>query len=87
MKNAKLLIFSDKLIICRVNVLSPEDIGGPDMSMIDPFVVTTTDGEFYLRPWMTEYTAQTEFEIHSDKLLTMAEPTYKLLSKYEEVCK
>lgn len=87
MKDVKLLIFPNLLIISHVKVLAPDEIGGPDMAMVDPFSVTIADGEFYLHPWMNEYTAQSQFELHSDKLLTMAEPNYKLLAKYEEVTK
>lgn len=95
--NIKLLFFPDKVIISQVRYISPEEIGGSDLRLIEPFEVTQKaqavlleddsiqriNDKFILIPWLIEYTTQNEFEIHSDKLLTMSEPSPLLLSLYQ----
>ena len=36
-----------------------------------------------LKPWMIDMTNQNTFMIHSDKILTIADPNSKLREKYE----
>jgi len=40
-----------------------------------------------LIPWLVDLTNQNTFMIHSDKILTLADPTGKLKDKYEELLK
>lgn len=84
MKDAKLLILPTEKIIATIKALAPMEIGGADIALYDPFLVTETDGEFYLSPWLIAFTSQNRFEMHSDKFLTTVEPNFKLLAKYEE---
>jgi len=59
------------------------DIGQPDCKLIEPFLVK----DEVLTPWLVEYTSQNTFMLHSDKILTIAEPNSKLLKKYEDLLK
>jgi hypothetical protein len=95
--NIKLLFFPDKVIISQIYAFIPEEIGGSDLRLVEPFVVEkkttmnviTEDYDaqfstnFNLVPWLVEYTIQNTFEIHSDKLVTMAEPSNQLIALYK----
>jgi hypothetical protein len=95
--NVKLLFFLDRVLISQVKAIIPEEIGGSDLVLVEPFVVEKsvkgllTEGTeelkitngFNLVPLYIEYTTQNKFEIHSDKLVTMAEPSPQLLNLYE----
>lgn len=82
--NIKLILFPNSLLlISQVKEIVPEEIGQPDCSLIEPFVVK---GDF-LEPWLIEYSVQNTFMIHSDKFLTIAEPSIPLLQKYKELVK
>lgn len=94
--NIKLLIFpDDRVIITQIEPAPQEDIGDPDLILVEPFVVDnhnetgllTEDNSqksVTLSPWMIEYTTQNKFHVHSDKLLTMAEPTPNLVNLYKK---
>lgn len=60
------------------------DLGSPDCKLTEPFIINE-DGT--LSPWMVDLTNQNTFMIHSDKVLTIAEPTGKLKDKYEGLLK
>lgn len=60
------------------------EIGDPDCKLIEPFEV---DSNSNMKPWMLEYTSQNIFMIHSDKILTISEPSPKLLKIYEDCTK
>ena len=40
-----------------------------------------------MSPWLVSVTSQNTFMIHSDKILTIAEPNSKLKEKYETLVK
>lgn len=95
--NIKLLFFPDKVIISQIRYISPEEIGGSDLRLLEPFVVEKAtpmnvlsedydaqfNTDFRLVPWLIDYTIQNTFEIHSDKLVTMAEPSNQLIALYQ----
>lgn len=93
-KNIALLVFPDKLIISQISYLVQEEIGDCDLLLTEPFVVTipqtkllteeATNQEYILTPWLIEYTTENKFQIHSDKLITITQPSPKLLYQYEE---
>ena len=60
------------------------DLGEPDCKLTEPFVIHE-DGT--LSPWLVNLTNQNTFMIHSDKILTIADPTGKLGDKYESLLK
>ena len=59
------------------------DIGQPDCKLINPCVII--DGK--LSKWMSDLTPSTEMFMSSDKILTLVDPTSKLLSEYTKLVK
>lgn len=60
------------------------DIGEPDCKLIEPFTLGENDT---MSPWLVEYSPQNTFMIHSDKILTIADPKPTLLEKYQNFIK
>ena len=58
------------------------ELGGPDCKLTEPFVIND-DGT--LSPWLLDVTTQNTFMMSSDKILTLVEPSSKLVKKYEDV--
>lgn len=85
----KILIFVDgNCLISKIEEVGSE-LGEPDCKLISPFVIKKSHDGLAptLEPWMSEYTKQVEFMIHSDKILTIAEPTVRLTELYEDLTK
>jgi len=84
MKNLKLIILTNDInLITQIEEVST-DLGEPDCKLIEPFVI---NGDGTLAPWLVNLTSQNTFMIHSDKILTMADPNGKLIDKYETLVK
>ena len=77
----KVIVLQDQILITQIEEV-PSELGEPDCKMKNPFIVTK-DGT--LIPWLNEYTSQKEFMVHSDKILTITEPSTKLLDRYQKV--
>ena len=58
------------------------ELGGPDCKLTEPFLIND-DGT--LSPWLLDITTQNTFMMSSDKILTLVEPSSKLVKKYEDV--
>ena len=58
------------------------ELGGPDCKLTEPFVIND-DGT--LSPWLLDVTTQNTFMMSSDKILTLVEPSSKLVKRYEDV--
>lgn len=87
----KLLVFPDNLILISIVKESDSaDLGEPDCILINPFIVKnnpiSTESQI-LEPWLSNYTKQKEFKIHSDKILTITEPTARLIEVYDNLIK
>ena len=54
------------------------DIGQPDCKLINPCVIV--DGK--LSRWLSDFTINKEMFMSSDKILTLVDPTPKLLNEY-----
>lgn len=83
----KLLIMSDgTVLLSKLTNVAVEDIGGPDIVLIEPHLVEKTDEAYALTPWLFEFAdvSQNQFYIHSDKILTMATPNPILLELYNK---
>lgn len=78
------LIFENGLCILARLEETGGDLGEPDCKLVEPFVINS-DGT--LSPWLVEYTVQNSFKVHSDKILTIANPNEKLLQKYRDLTK
>ena len=61
------------------------DIGQPDCKLINPCVIHGGTGDStILIKWMSDYTSNREMFMSSDKILTLVDPTPKLLDDYFE---
>jgi hypothetical protein len=60
------------------------DFGEPNCRLIKPYLISD-DG--ILSPWLNGITNDEEIMISSDKILTLVEPTEKLLNEYTELTK
>ena len=60
------------------------DIGQPDCKLINPCVI---DNDGKLTKWMSSLTDNTEMFMSSEKILTLVDPTTKLLNDYFETIK
>lgn len=58
------------------------DLAQPDCKLTEPFLIKE-DGS--LIPWLVDMTNQNQFMMSSDKILTIVDPTRKLLDKYESL--
>ena len=58
------------------------DLAQPDCKLTEPFLIKE-DGS--LIPWLVDLTNQNQFMMSSDKILTIVDPTRKLLDKYESL--
>ncbi len=76
-------------VLCLVNqmILIAEidevlaDIGQPDCKLINPCVIV--DGK--ISKWMSDLTPNKEMFMSSDKILTLVDPTKKLLDEYSKI--
>ena len=78
-----LILLNNQVIISKIEEVGSE-LGEPDCKLINPFIVKDNS---ILEPWISSYTIQSEFMIHSDKILTIADPREALLEKYEKLIK
>jgi len=83
MENLKILILPNLTLLTQIDEVAA-DLGSPDCKLTEPFVLKD-DGT--LVPWLVDITNQNTFMIHSDKILTIADPTGKLKDKYEGLLK
>ena len=60
------------------------DLGTPDCKLTEPMVIGEKDT---LSPWLVGVTSQNTFMIHSDKILTIAQPNSKLEERYKSLVK
>ena len=82
LKNLKLiLLVNNQMLLTQIDEVSTE-LGEPDCKLTEPFIFNSDET---LEPWLTKYTGQNQFMIHSDKILTITEPNSKLRKKYEEL--
>jgi hypothetical protein len=56
------------------------DLGEPDCKLINPFLLENQE----LTTWL-DFTNQNELMIHSDSIMTIADPKEELLAKYFEM--
>ena len=81
-RKVKCLLLKIDIILITEIVEVGSELGEPDCKLINPYRFF---GEDDLRPWREEVTNQTEFMIHSDSILTIAEPTPEIIEKYLEL--
>ena len=82
-ENLKVIVLLTKeLLIAQIEEVQSE-LGEPDCKLIEPFVYDYENGTLY--PWLLDLTTQNTFMISFDKILTLAEPSSKIVKKYESV--
>jgi len=79
-----LLLTNNQILITGIEEVGA-DIGEPDCKLIEPFIVNQSSLE--LSPWLIDMSVQNTFMISSDKILTIADPTEKLIQKYNSLIK
>ena len=87
-KVIKLLLLQNNISILTQIEEVPSELGEPDCKLINPFLIVSPKIEGMeptLEPWLNSYTRQNEFMVHSDKILTIADPKPTLLEKYQEL--
>ena len=77
-----LLLTNQTILISEIDEVLA-DIGQPDCKLINPCVII--DGK--LSKWMSDLTPNKEMFMSSDKILTLVDPTSKLLSEYTKLVK
>ena len=72
---------SNQLLVSQIEEVV-SDLAQPDCKLTEPFLIKE-DGS--LIPWLVDMTNQNQFMMSSDKILTIVDPTRKLLDKYESL--
>ncbi len=78
-----LLLSNNQILISKIEEV-PSELGEPDCKLIEPHVMHS-DGT--LSPWMIDISVQESFMIHSDKIITIADPKATLIEKYQNLIK
>ena len=88
-KTIKVIVLTttQQLLISEIVEVAAVDIGQPDCKLLNPFCINTESGQTILEPWLLNITFQSEIMISSDKILTIVDPTTKLIAAYEELFK
>ena len=79
METLKLVILLNNQVLISKIEESFSELGEPDCRLINPYLVTK-DGS--IEQLFIDYTSQTTFMIHSDKILTITDPKQELIDKY-----
>ena len=86
MEDLKLLVLLNKEILITKIEEVPSELGEPDCKLINPFIIKKSQtGQDNLESWLSEYTDQNTFMIHSDKILTISDPNTNLKGMYTEL--
>ena len=75
-----LFLVNQMILIAEIDEVLA-DIGQPDCKLINPCVII--DGK--LSKWMSDLTPNKEMFMSSDKILTLVDPTKKLLDEYSKI--
>jgi len=75
-----LFLVNQMMLIAEIDEVLA-DIGQPDCKLINPCVIV--DGK--LSKWMSDLTPNKEMFMSSDKILTLVDPTKKLLDEYSKI--
>jgi len=78
------LLMNNQSLVTQVEEV-PSELGEPDCKLIEPFILNEKDET--LSPWLVNVSSQNTFMIHSDKILTIADPKPTLVEKYQNLIK
>ena len=73
---------NNQILLTQIEEVSTE-LGEPDCKLVEPFILNQSD--FSLSPWLIDFSTQNTYMIHSDKILTIADPNSKLKAKYDSL--
>jgi hypothetical protein len=79
-RTVKCLLLKTNQVIVSEIVEVGSDLGEPDCKLINPFLLENQE----LTTWL-DFTNQNELMIHSDSIMTIADPKEELLAKYFEM--
>ena len=79
-----LMLLNNQILVSQIEEV-PSELGEPDCKLVEPFILNEKDGT--LSPWLVGISSQNTFMIHSDKILTIADPKPTLLEKYQNLIK
>lgn len=79
-----LLLTNNQILVSNIEEVGA-DVGEPDCKLTKPFLLNQSNET--LSPWLIDFSSQDTFMISSDKIITIAEPSEKLLKKYEDLIK
>ena len=77
----QILILTNEIILISEIDEVLADIGQPDCKLINPCVII--DGK--LSKWMSDLTPNKEMFMSSDKILTLVDPSQKILAEYNKI--
>ncbi len=84
-KQVKCLLLKVDTVLITEIVEVESELGEPDCKLINPYILKKgITGDYYLEIWL-DFTDQKEMMIHSDSILTIADPTPKIIEKYLEL--
>ncbi len=75
-----LILMNQMILISEIDEVLA-DIGQPDCKLINPCVII--DGK--LSKWMSDLTPNKEMFMSSDKILTLVDPSQKILAEYKKI--
>ena len=79
-----LMLLNNQILVSQIDEVTSE-LGEPDCKLTEPFILNEKDET--LSPWLVSVSSQNTFMIHSDKILTIADPKPTLLEKYQNLIK
>lgn len=88
--NLVVIFLNGLKLIARIENVDGADFGESDCILIDPYLIKEPSVGGMgptIEPWLSSVTKQKKFEIHSDKILTLAEPSARLSELYDEMTK
>lgn len=87
MQNLTILILKNDTILITEYEPVESEIGGPDCLLTNPVQMLVTDSNTYdMKRWIS-FTDDRKFKIHSDFILTMAEPKPDQIELYLKTIK
>lgn len=81
-RTVKCLLLKNNQVLVSEIVEVGSELGEPDCKLINPFLLNLSSQE--LTTWL-DFTNQNEFMIHSDSIMTIADPNEDVLAKYSEM--
>mgnify|MGYP000954437384 CR=1 FL=1 len=80
MQNLKLIVLmNQQILVSQIEEVGSE-LGEPDCKLIDPYLI---DEDNQLNKFLNGYSDENIFMIHSDKILTITNPSENIVKKYK----